>query len=178
LLIVDLAASPAGRTGSRLAAGGGAAALAIRARFASRKLDLGGGAEDRVLEVDFKLVLQVGAALRPASAPSASAAEEIAEAEEVAENVGEVAEVGGVETAGRGTVDALVAEAVVAFPFLLIAEHRIGFGRLFEAVFGRLVAGVAIGVVLERKSAVGALDLASGDAALDAEHFVIISFSY
>ena len=55
--------------------------------------------------------------------------------------------------------DAGVAEAVVQRPLLAIGEHGVGLGRFLEFLFRLPVAGVAIGMVLQRELAVRALDL-------------------
>ena len=61
-------------------------------------LDVGLGAEGRLLEGQLEVVAQVGAAPR---ARRGAAAEDVAEAEEVAEDVAEVGEDRGVEAAPR-----------------------------------------------------------------------------
>ena len=114
---------------------------------------------------DLEVVAQVGAALR-AAAPAA-AAEQIAEAEHVAEDVGEVAElaehrrVEAGAAAGRELTPG-VAEAVVQAALLGVGEDRVRLRRFLEFVLGRLVARIAIRVVLHRQLAVRALDLDFG----------------
>ena len=54
-----------------------------------------------------------------------------------------------------------MAEAVVEVPLVGVGEHRVRLGRLLELFLGGVVAGIAVGVVLQRQLAVRALDLAS-----------------
>ena len=63
----------------------------------SWNLDLGRLAERGVLEAQFEVVAQIGAALNPAAA-ARSAAEEIAKAEDIAQNIAEIGEHAGIET--------------------------------------------------------------------------------
>ena len=57
-----------------------------------------------------------------------------------------------------------MAEAVVEAALLGVGEHRVRLGRFLELLLGRLVARIAIRVVLHRQLAVRALDLAVGRA--------------
>src|SRR5205814_3899830 len=105
------------------------------------------------LEADLEVVAEIGAALRSA-APAP--AEEIAEAEHVAENVGEVAELGEdgrIEpgAAAGGRAHARMAEAIVGRTFVRVREHRVRLGGFLESLFGRVIAGIAIGMVFERQ---------------------------
>ena len=55
-----------------------------------------------------------------------------------------------------------MAEAVVHVPLVGVGEDRVGLGRFLELVFGGLVAGIAVGMELQRQLAVRALDLLIG----------------
>ena len=103
-----------------------------------------------------------------------------AEAEEVAEDVGEVREDVRVEarTLPAGALHAGVAEPVVARALFGVAEHGVGLGRFLEAFLGLLVAGIAIGVVLQRQLAIGALDVLLVRAPFDAEDFVVVAAAH
>ena len=118
--------------------------------------------------------------LRPAAPPSARApAKDVAEAEEVAQDVAEIGELFGIE-AGRRPRRALqagVSKAVVICAFLRIAQNRVGFGSFFELFFRFFVPRIPIGVILERKFAVSALDFLVGGIARNSEHFVVVPFS-
>ncbi len=65
----------------------------------------------------------------------------------------------GIEAAGGGAAEAGVAEAVVHVPLVGVGEDRVRLGRFLELVFGGLVAGIAVRMVLQRQLAVRALDL-------------------
>ena len=128
----------------------------------TRDFDLGRGTKSGFFKRHIQVVSKIGAALssRPA-APSAS--EEIAEAENVAENIAEVGKDIRIESteAGSGT-DTGMTEPVVVRALLRIAQNRIGLGGLFEFFLGLLVPRIPIGVILERKFAIGALDFLFG----------------
>src|SRR5690606_13174415 len=153
---------------------GRARAVAGRARLFARNLDRLFAAGVRLVERDLEIEAQVGAAHRPLAARPAA---EAAEAEEVTEDVGEVGEDVGVEAARTGALarHPRVAEAVVAGALLGIAEHGVGLGRFLEALLGFGVARVAVGVVLQRQLAVGALDVLLGRSARNAQDLVVIA---
>jgi hypothetical protein len=71
-----------------------------------------------------------------------------------------------------------MAKAVVGRALLLVAQNRIGFAALLEALLRRVVVRVAVRVILQRQLAVGALDLAIARRAGDPEYFVIIAFCF
>ena len=73
-------------------------------------------------------------------------------------------------------VGAGVAELVVAGPLLAVGEDLVGLGRLLELLDGLGVAGVAVGVVLDRQLAIRRRDLLVGSVALHAQDFVVIAF--
>jgi hypothetical protein len=64
--------------------------------------------------------------------------------------------------------------AIIPVPFLGIGKHFVGFRGLLEAIF-RPVILVAVGVILEGQLTIRALDVVGAGAALDSEHFVIIT---
>ena len=67
-----------------------------------------------------------------------------------------------VEAEAAGAARAGVADEVVVLALLGIGEGLVGDRDLLEAVLGRLVAGVAVRVVLARELAVGLLDVGLG----------------
>ena len=65
-----------------------------------------------------------------------------------------------VEAAGAAARrDRGMAEAIVARALVGVGEHGVRLGRFLELLLGGLVARVAIGMVLERQLAIGALDV-------------------
>ena len=178
LLIEDLAAAVAGGAGGGSAARFGAGGAATVASFHARRLDLGGHAEDRVLETDLQVVAQIFAALRPVAAAAGPAAEQIAESEEIAQNIAEVRERVGVEALRRRILQAGMAVAIVGGALLRVAQDAVGFGGLFELLFGIRVVRVAVRMILQRQLAVGGFHLAVVRVPADAEDFVIVSFRH
>src|SRR4029079_6728134 len=73
--------------------------------------------------------------------------------------------------------DAGVAEPVVASALVRVAQDRVGFGGLLEALLGLVVTGVLVGVVLDRELAIGGLQLAIGRRPRDPENLVIVSLT-
>ena len=177
LLVADLADAAALRTRLRPGPARRARALARRAGLLARDADLRLGALGRGLEGDLEVVAQIGAAARA----GAAAAEGVAETEDVAEPAEDVAEVGEhrrVEALAAALVHAGVAEAIVGGALVAVGEDRVGLGRFLELLLGRVVARVAIGVVLERQLAVGALDLPVRGRARDAQDLVVVALSH
>jgi hypothetical protein len=161
LLEQDFAAAFAGGALGEAVVGIGAGAFAQDALFGAGHLDFGAHTANGVFEGDFEVVAEVFALAGAGSAAAApaAAAEQVAKAEEVSENVAEVAKGFRIE-AGRsagGAADALVAVAVVGRALLRIGEYTVGFGGLFELLFGSLVVGVPVGVILQGELAVGGL---------------------
>ena len=87
------------------------------------------------------------------------------------------AKIVGSKPAAAAPLDARVAVGVVAPALVRVAEDAVGLGRLLEALLGLLVAGVAVGVVLEGELAVGGLDLLLRGVARDAEHLVVVALA-
>src|SRR5258708_36317115 len=73
LLVNDLAAAMACRASGSAGAGLGALAAAMIAKLRARYLDLAGHAENRLFELNFEVVADILAALRPRTPPPAAA---------------------------------------------------------------------------------------------------------
>src|SRR5438552_1950807 len=175
LLRAHLSLSAAEIADGRRRSGRRARAFARLAVFLARNLDRGFGSGRRLFERDFEVVAQIGAALRTAAA--ARAAKQVAEAEDVAEAAEDVFEAGedaGIESAAGRRRHARVAEAIVGGALVGIGEDGVRLGAFLEALFGLVIAGVAIRVVLQRELAIGALDLALACRALDREDLVVV----
>ena len=65
-------------------------------------------------------------------------------------------------------------ETIVPGALFGVAEDGIRLRGLLEPILGGLVAGIAVGVVLQRQLSVGALDFLLAGAAADAQHLVVI----
>ena len=74
--------------------------------------------------------------------------------------------------------DTGVTELIVPRPALRIAQHFIGFGGLFETLFGFRVVGVVVGVVLQCHLAVSPLDFVFRRIAGYTENFIIIALGH
>ena len=133
--------------------------LAARAQIHARHLNLHAQPANGVFERHFQVIAKIFAALRAiasAAAPS-STAKQVAKAEQIAENIAEIGEGGRIEALRSHTLQPLVAIAVIGGALLGIAQDAVGLGRFLEPLFGILIVGITIRVVLERQFAVGAL---------------------
>ena len=130
----------------------------------------------RFLEFDFEIVAQVVAAPGARTRAAAAGAEKIAK--DVGENFLEtLAEIEAAESA-RTTLRSLergMPEAVILRAPLRIGENLVGLVEFLEAFLGVFVAGIAIGMKLNRETAVGFLQLDFAGATIDAEDFVIVA---
>ena len=120
----------------------------------ARDLDLRFGPERGLGEGHLEVVAKVGAALSPAPG-TAALAEDLAE--DVTEDVVDIAGETRLERAGAEPTGRLVTEAVVAGALLRVAEDFVRLGSFLEPVLGSLVAGILVGMVLNRELAEGAL---------------------
>ena len=120
-------------TGARLDRCGilGAAPFAVAAHFPSRDFEFGLFSVDGFFEGQIEIVLKVVAALRPSAASLAP--EKIFE--DVVEGVAEAASAKSEAIRTATLLSPCVAEHVVAFAFILIAQGLVGFIDFFELFF-------------------------------------------
>ena len=170
----------AGGAGLRLGARLGAGARAGLASQGGRHLDGRRLALEGVLQHDFHVVAQVGAALAAIAAAAARAP--AAEAtEQIVENVGH----GGGETIAAkaprpapALLEGGMAEAVIGGALVLVGEGLIGLVDFLELDLGLLVARVAVGMMLHGRLAEGRFQLRFRTGAGHAEEFVVISLGH
>src|SRR5713101_6344453 len=176
LLSADLAGAAAvgalTRTAGAAACASPVACLALgQALKLDDLLDSGGG----FLEFNFQIVPKVVAA------PSARARTSTAGAEKIAKNVGEdfleaLAEVEAAESArSLRSLERGMAEAVVLGAALGLGEDLVGLVEFLESLLGFFVAGVAIGMKLNREAPIRLLQFIFTGAAIDAENFIIVA---
>ncbi len=152
--------------------------------LAVRHGDAALGAVGGVQELHLHLVVQVGPTPAAPTTAGPASAEEIGK--EI-RHVGEILVSGGTVIAlapvrlGIVAIESMLGPlraggvdfaAVVAGPLLRIVQEVVGGGDLLEALFGRAVAGVEIGVQLLGELAVGLLDVALRSGLFDAENAV------
>ena len=169
-----------------------ARAAAFGALLRQGELQLALAAEDRLVEVNLQAESHVVATTRPVgirpallSASTAKhlfeAAETAAEpaaapAEDITEHGEDVVHVHAARTiSARAALEGLMTELVVALAFLRIVEDIIRLGRFLELLLGRLVARIAVGMILHRQLAISRLDLIRGRRLRDAKDLVVIS---
>ena len=130
----------------------------------------------RFFEFDFQIVAQIVAAPGARTRSSAAGAEEIAK--DVGENFLEaLAEIEAAESSRTAlrSLERGVPETIVLRAPLGVGENLVGFVEFLETFLGVFVAGIAIGMKLNRESAVGFLQFDFTGATIDAENFVVIS---
>src|SRR5689334_15604 len=177
----------AGRAHPRHGAGLGAGAVTGRAGALAGQAQRHRGPVDRVAEGQRGLGLHVGAAPRPvlrrAAAAVEHAAEDVAQAAVVPGATEDVTEVEAAEAAllagtlpGRNPEAAAEQRAglVVLLAPLLVGQHRVRLGDLLEALLGRAIALVGVGVVLAGQLAVRRLDLGRLGCLTDPKRLVVI----
>ena len=71
-----------------------------------------------------------------------------------------------------------MAEAIVGRALVAIGQDRVRLGALLELLLGRVVAGIAVGVVLQRELAIRALDFGVGRRPFDAEDLVVVPLAH
>src|SRR5260370_486942 len=169
--VTDASVAAAGRTSLGFGAGLGTGAGASLAGHRGGEAYLGGLAEISLLQADFHVVAQIGAALAAAPASPASAAHTEQIIEDIGKGRSHVAETVG--RAGAGMLESGVAEAVVGRALVGMLEDLVGLIDLLEADFAALVAGIAIGVPLHGELAEGGFQFAVARRALDLEHLVV-----
>src|SRR5262249_38829257 len=147
-----------------------------------------GGRQERQIDLAFHFLRRLRPA-RPSAAPAAAkkVAEAAAGAEELTKNLGGFVRIDLLVAArtaapaksrparsAHAAVRADLAKAVELGALGLVAEHVVGVLYFFEPRFGLLVAGIAIGVILAGKLAIGFLYVIVGCVAFDPERLVII----
>src|SRR6185312_14752138 len=178
LLGAHLSLAAAGRTGDRLRAGCGAAALAFLTALRGCDLDLGIVAGEGLLERDLEIVAKIGAAALAGAAPLSH---EIAE--HLVEDVGEAGAEIELEAAGPSAATAAafeggMAEPVVGRALLVVAQHVVSFVDCLESLLGFRVAGIAIRMILHRQLAEGLLQIFLTGVAGHPELLVIVPLSH
>jgi hypothetical protein len=75
-----------------------------------------------------------------------------------------------------GAAKSGVTVAVVNRAFFRISQDRIRLADFFELLLRIRIIGIAVGMILQRELAIGALQFSLGDRPGDAENFVVIAF--
>jgi len=116
-----------------------------------------------VVEADLQVVTQIGAALAapsPASTTPPASAEDVSkEIVEKIPKIPQVAEISPRMAPSTGPSDPGMPETVVASPLFGVRKDGIGLGHFLEALFGRRVIGIPVGVTFQRELAIGLLEV-------------------
>jgi hypothetical protein len=141
-----------------------AGSVTVAAHLPSRDFELGLFPVDGFLEGQVQIVLEVVTALRPAAASLTP--EKVLE--DVIESVAEAASAESLRA--RALLGTCMAEHIVAFAFILIAQRLIGFIDFFKLFFRRLLLSFShlkIGMVLAGHLPIGLFELVLGRASVD-----------
>src|SRR5438034_16251 len=172
------AARAAGRRArARLRAGAAARRAALEGAHPDRLGGARGDLVERELESDLEILAAV--AVPPRALAAAEEGIEPAQPAKVAhEDVERFRQVEVAEPealARTATARPSLPVAVVEGALLGITQHLVRLRDLLEALFGGLVAVVAVGVILHGELAVGLLDVGLGSIAPHAQHRVVIA---
>ncbi len=114
----------------------------------------------------------------PAAAARTTPTKKIPEAEKVAKNILEILKYAGIETCSATSVsNSSMAKAIVERALLRVGEYRVSFGDFLELFLGFGLVRISVGVILQRKLAIGAFDLLIAGRANYAQYLVIVAFS-
>ena len=181
-LSADGAGAVAVRADLRSSAGGAAGAVAVGAGLDAADAYLLRAAEGGLLKGDAQrgayalaLARGVGVGARPAAAEEG--VEYISEVDVDVAEASEPAEAGAPASRPEGRIERGVAELVVFGAVLLVGEDLVGLLYLLEAGLGLLVVGVEVGVILLRGLAERLLYIVLRRVFVDAEDFIVISFT-
>ena len=179
LRIPDLAGAPALAAGFAGRPRRGARAVAFPAGDHPGDVQSDFRTPRRLREGDVQIVAQIRA--RRGARPAAACTAAHAESKHIPKDITEMSEdiFGGPKASEVAVVsDTGVTELIVPRPALRIAQHFIGFGGLFETLFGFRVVGVVVGVVLQCHLAVSPLDFVFRRIAGYTENFIIIALGH
>src|SRR5262249_17145652 len=163
------------RASLRLGAGLGAGAGTGSASHRRRNADLRILADERFLKRNLHIVAQIRAALAAASAPASRR-----HSENAFEQVGECRAEIGAETraAAHAMLERGMTKPVIGGALVRVFEDLVGFVDFLETVLGRLVAGIAIRMVLHRIFAKGSFNFAVARRAVDCQGLVIAALGH
>jgi hypothetical protein len=150
------------------------AAVAMMAIDLGRYFDLPADAEDGLLQIQLHDVAQVGTATRATATTTVPA-------ENVAEDVTKISPTSPKPAPPRPPMPcskAGVAVLVVHRALLRVGQHFVGLLGLLEFLLRSRVVRAAVRVVFHRQPTEGFLQLDFGDAALDAQHFVVVTLAH
>src|SRR5688572_2792468 len=172
----DLAGTGAGLTGCRRVSARGARAAALGAFLDGLEIDLGGGAEDRLFQVERKLISEVRAAEHGIAPGAPPATEDVSE--HVPEDVTECIRRTEARARPARRVESRAAVLVVSCAFLRIGQDLVGLLGLLEALLGLLVIAIPVRMVLHGQAAVGLGDGLLGGVSGHAQHLVEITLRH
>ena len=178
LLIPNLPAPLAGTAGSWTFSGSRTRTLTLLAGLVAANRDFRFHAEKGFLKFERQIFAKIGAALHSAAAAAATTAEHIAETEKLAEDVAEILEHARIESGAlrsRAT-ESSMSIAVVHGPLFRVGEDRVSLADFLEPLLRVRIIGIAVGMVLQRKLAISALQFDVSDRAGNAQNLVVVSF--
>jgi hypothetical protein len=172
-----LAVAVAGITDNLLYARISARSIAVWAGLFLGDLDFGSGSKNGLVKFDREVVTKVRTSPHMTTL-STRGSENVTEPKEVSQYVAEVGKNVGIESTETTAPDTRMAEMVILSSLVRIAQDAIGFGSLFELLFGSLVTLVTIRMILNREFPIGTLYFLWSRVSSDTEDFVIISFHF
>src|SRR5258705_10477654 len=177
LLIRKLPTSAARLAGCGAGPGLRASAVAGCAELLFGQFDFCRNTTRRLFERQRHVIAQIRAALGARAGAPLAAAKNIFETEKVAEDIVEVLKDRSIEIdATAGAAQTGMAIGVVNLAFFLIAQNAVGFRAFAEIDFSFVfVLGVAVGVPLQSRLAIGGLDFVHGGSPAHTKNFIKIA---
>ena len=177
LLIANLAAAVAGTAGGWPLARGGTGTLALLTSFVAADHYFLPNAEESFLEFQRNVLAEIGTALNPAAASSATT-EHVSKAEKFAENIAEILEHTGIESSALRSCAAQsrMTVAVIHRALFRVGQNGVSLADFLEFLLRIRIVGISVRVVLQRKLTVRALEFDLTHRAGDTQNVVIVSF--
>ena len=177
LLHAHLADATTGGTGNRTGALLGTGTVASLAFSQGRHPDGDRGAPHGLFQIQLKGVAQIAAALSTATRAAATASKEIAE--HIAKDVGEIGvAVSRTRASSHLGIDAGMTVLVVGLTLARIRKHFVSLVGFLECVFSGFVSGITVRMMLHCEATISLFQLCLAGAALDTQHFVIVTFGH
>lgn len=177
LLITDLSASMALRTGGRTAPRLAPCSLARLTRLETPNAYFLFRPENGFLEIDSQVITQIVPAHLPRRSLLPAHVEHFAK--QIAEDVPQVYRPReSAKTAGASAAHARMAKPVVCRSLVRIAQHLVGLACFLELLFGCVITRISIGMVLQRKFSICALKLLLARTPRYSKHLVVVSFAH
>jgi hypothetical protein len=133
-------------------------------------------AEDGLLEIQFQVVTQIGAAKYLLTPTASASAKNIAE--DIAKDVAERISAAESTTTTAARRQALVTVLIVNGALLFVRQYLVGLLGLFEFLFGLVIVRIAVRVKFHGQTPIRLLQFGFGGCAGNFQHHVVIALGH